>query len=60
MIDAHKDTVGAKVKKIISLFIGGGGDSDDGSSGGAKAGRGTPRDSLKKGVLVCVYWHRPR
>ncbi|CAM9944847.1 unnamed protein product, partial [Ectocarpus sp. 4 AP-2014] len=50
VIDAHKDTVGAKVKKIISLFIGGGGDNDDGSGGGAKAGRGTSRDSLKKGA----------
>ncbi|CBN79698.2 hypothetical protein (Partial), partial [Ectocarpus siliculosus] len=50
VIDAHKDTVGAKVKKIISLFIGGGGESDDGSAGGAKAGKGTPRDSLKKGA----------
>ncbi|CAM9972109.1 unnamed protein product, partial [Hapterophycus canaliculatus] len=49
VIDAHKDTVGAKVKKIISLLIGeggaggGGGGGDDRGSGGARRGRDVSR-----------------
>ncbi|CAM9547421.1 unnamed protein product, partial [Ectocarpus fasciculatus] len=49
VIDAQKDTVGAKVKKIISLLMEGGEDKEGKSGGGAKGGRGGPRDSLMKG-----------
>lgn len=53
VIDASKDTVGAKVKKIISLFIGGGGGGDDKGGGGGRGGRSGPRDSVKGAGLRC-------
>lgn len=51
VIDAQKDTVGAKVKKIISLLIGEGGGGDDKGGGGGRRGR----ESLKGARVGGVY-----